>query len=130
MRGALVIAICTAAISGCARPVKPVPAARIPVTPFADDPVSFLVSGPHFTPGEVAIVELCLAPDRTILSANVAESSGDVRFDRMALVWARQIKLRSMPADGSPIQSCGQVRVEIRLSSEPRVLSAPDTSLG
>jgi hypothetical protein len=103
---------------------------QVPVTPFADDPVSFLVSTQRLTPGEVAIVQVCVAPDRTILSADVMESSGDVRFDRMALIWARQIKLRSAPTNGSPVQPCGQVRVEIRVPLEPRVLSGPDTSLG
>jgi outer membrane biosynthesis protein TonB len=81
-------------------------------------------------PGEVSIIRLCVAPDRSIASADVIESSGNARFDEMALVWARQIKLRSLPNDGAPIQPCGQVRVEIRKPSEPRVISGSDISLG
>lgn len=126
----MVIAMCAAAVGGCARPVKPVAALQVPSTPFTDDPVSFVVSTPRFTPGEVTIVQICVAPDRSILSADVMESSGDARFDRMALIWARQIKLRSAPTDGSALLPCGQVRVEIRLPSEPRVLSGSDISLG
>jgi hypothetical protein len=131
MRGAVVIAMCIVVVTGCARAVKPEAAApKVPLTPFADDPVSFVVSVPHFPPGEVAIVRVCVAADRTIASANVMESSGDARFDGMALMWARQIKLRSIPGDGSPVLACGQVRVEIRLPSEPRVISGSDISLG
>jgi hypothetical protein len=129
MRAAILIALALAAGSGCARPVRP-PAAPLPVEPFADDPVSFTVSVHRFSPGEVTIIKVCVAPDRTIASADVIESSGDARFDAMALVWARQIKLRSTPPDGAPVQPCGQVRVEIRRPSEPRVMSGPDTSLG
>src|SRR5580658_2145057 len=129
MRAAILIALGVAAVSGCARPVKP-PPQPLPVEPFADDPVSFIVSGHRFPPGEVTIIKVCVAPDRTITSANVIESSGDARFDGMALQWARQVKLRSTAPDGAPVQPCGQVRVEIRLPSEPRVMSGSDTSLG
>jgi hypothetical protein len=101
-----------------------------PVEPFADDPVSFMVPGRHFPPGEVSIIRLCVAPDRSIASADVVESSGNARFDEMALVWARQVKLRSAPNNGAPVQPCGQVRVELRLPSEPRVTSGSDVSLG
>jgi len=132
MRAAVLVAL--AAVNGCARPViKPVPvplAVPRPVEPFVDDPVSFMVPGRHFPPGEVSIIRLCVAPDRTIASAQVIESSGDARFDEMALVWARQIKLRSATDDGVPVQPCGQVRVELRIPSEPRVVSGSDVSLG
>jgi hypothetical protein len=118
-------------LSACARPVKPDSARRIiPEAPFSDDPISFVIAVPHFPPGEVTIVRVCLAPDRSIASTNVMESSGDARFDGMALIWARQIRLRSLPNDSTPVRPCGEVRVEIRAPSEPRVMAGPDVSLG
>jgi hypothetical protein len=131
MRGAVVIAVSLLALSACARPVKPEVAQRImPEAPFSDDPVSFVIAVPHFQPGEVTIVRVCVGPDRSIASADVMESSGDARFDGMALIWARQVRLRSLPADGTPVRPCGEVRVEIRVPSEPRVIAGPDVSLG
>jgi hypothetical protein len=102
---------------------------RLALPPFDEAPVSFVVAGPRFTPGEVTIVKVCIAPDRTILSANVMASSGDRRFDDLAVNWARQVRVRAAPLDGSPIQACGEVRVEIRAPSEPRVISGTDSSL-
>jgi len=133
MRIAIVIAMCVATVAGCAT-ARPRPVAQLTVThiaqpPFDDEPISFVVAAPRFTPGEVAIVKVCLAADRSILSAAVMESSGDRRFDDLALTWARQVRLRSPPGDGSPVQACGEVRVEIRTPSEPRMISGPDSSL-
>ena len=133
MRIAIVIAMCVATVVGCAT-ARPPPVAHPSVThtaqpPFDDEPISFVVAAPRFTPGEVAIVKVCLAADRSILSAAVMESSGDRRFDDLALTWARQVRLRSPPNDGSPLQACGEVRVEIRTPSEPRMISGPDSSL-
>jgi hypothetical protein len=133
MRVAIVIAVCVATVAGCASG-RPRPAAQptvkvVPQAPFDDAPISFVVAAPRFTPGEVAIVRVCVAADRTILSAAVMASSGDRRFDDLALTWARQVRLRSPPGDGSPVQPCGEVRVEIRTPSEPRVISGPDSSL-
>jgi len=110
-------------------PPRRPPAVRVVVPPFDEAPVSFVVAGPRFTPGEVAIVQVCLAPDRSIVSVNMLESSGDRRFDDLALTWARQVRLRSATPAGSLLQSCGEVRVEIRRPSEPRVIAGPDSSL-
>jgi len=110
--------------------MKAVPDRAVPVDPFTDEPVSIVVPTHRFTPGEVTIVKVCIAADRTISSANVIESSGDARFDDMALGWARMVKLRSAPANGAPMEPCGQVRVEIRTPSEPRIVSGSGTSLG
>lgn len=129
MRTAILIATCIAMLGACAAPRPPQPPKRVALPPFDDAPVSFVVAAPRFTPGEVTIVKVCVAPDRSILSADVMASSGDRRFDEFAVTWARQIKVRSAPADGSPIASCGEVRVEIRRPSEPRVIAGPDSSL-
>lgn len=135
MRTAVLIAVCITALSACFAPMKPqpvlIPPAPIetPQAPFSDDPVSFLVSH-HFVPGEFAIVKVCLGPDRSVISTSLVESSGDLRFDHMALGWAQSVRLRSIPDNKSPIAPCGDVRVEIRAPSEPKVLSGPATSLG
>src|ERR1700680_3607578 len=110
MHTALVIALCLATtVAGCAPRARPGPPARMALPPFDDAPVSFVVAGPRFTPGEVTIVKVCVARDRTILSADVMASSGDRRFDVMAVTWARQVRVRSAPSDGSPVQACGEV---------------------
>ena len=129
MRTAIVIAVCLATVAGCALTARRDPPVRIALPPFDDAPVSFVVAGPRFTPGEVTIVKVCVAPDRTILSADVMASSGDRRFDDMAVNWARQVRVRSTPRDGSPVQACGEVRVEIRTPTEPRVISGSDSAL-
>jgi Gram-negative bacterial TonB protein C-terminal len=129
MRTAIVIAACLATLAGCAPTPRPGPAARIALPPFDDAPVSFVVAAPRFTPGEVTILRVCVAADHTILSVNVMESSGDRRFDDMAVTWARQVRVRSAPSNGLPVDACGDVRVEIRTPSEPRVIAGPDSSL-
>jgi hypothetical protein len=128
MRTAVLIAVCISALSGCLTRVKPISPAPA-VAPFDGDPVSFLVVK-RFTPGEVAIVRVCVAANRTIVSANLVESSGDARFDSMALGWAQSVRLRMAPANGAPMAPCGEVRVEIRAPTEPKVFSGSDTSLG
>jgi TonB family protein len=132
MRVALIVAVIAASLGGCARPVRPVPpSVPVAVMPFSDDPVSFLVSSRRFSPGEVTIVRVCVGPDRSISSTDIMESSGDPRFDTLALDWARRIQLRAAPpAGGAPVLPCGEVRVEIKAPAEPRGLSRPDTSLG
>jgi hypothetical protein len=129
MRTAIVIAVCVVALAGCATTPRPAPVLRLALPPFDEAPVSFVVAGPRFTPGEVAIVKVCIASDRSILSAAVMASSGDRRFDDLAVNWARQVRVRAAPLDGSPTQACGEVRVEIRAPSEPRVISGSDSSL-
>lgn len=124
--------------TGCA-PLRPPRSPAPPAPPpapaplFDAAPVSFVVAGPRFTPGEVTIVRVCIAPDRSVISADIIESSGDKRFDDHALVWARQVRVRAAAGDGSPdgepLASCGEVRVEIRVPTEPRVVSGADAAL-
>jgi Gram-negative bacterial TonB protein C-terminal len=129
MRTAILIAVCVATVAGCAATARPGPPARLGLPPFDDAPVSFVVAGPRFTPGEVTIVKVCIAADRSILSADIMASSGDRRFDALAITWARQVRVRAAPRDGSPVQACGEVRVEIRTPTEPRVISGADSAL-
>ena len=132
MRTAIFIAVCMASLAGCAATTRPARVARpvlLAQPPFDDAPVAFVVAGPRFTPGEVTIVKVCIAADHSILSADIMASSGDRRFDDLALSWARQVRPRAAPSDGSPVQPCGEVRVEIRKPSEPRVISGSDSAL-
>ena len=110
-----------------------------PPDPFDDSSTSFTIQGARFAPGETAIVKVCVTPEGSIASAAVVGSSGDKRFDDYALVWARQVRLRSVPqgapsngASPSPptTQSqCGPVRVEIRPAALPGVLSEHSSAL-
>lgn len=127
--------VCLAALgavvlNSCAAPRRPPPVAVHPAEPpgpFDDTSTSFTVQGARFAPGETAIVKVCVTPEGSIASADVVGSSGDKRFDDYALVWARQVRLRTVP-QGAPSQapaqsSCGPVRVEIRPAATPGVFS-------
>ena len=129
-------------LDGCAAPRRPPPVAVHPAEPpdpFDDTSTSFTIQGARFAPGETAIVKVCVTPEGSIASADVIGSSGDKRFDDYALVWARQVRLRTLPqAVGqaapsqtpSPMQSlCGPVRVEIRPAAMPGVLSEHSSAL-
>ena len=130
----MVAAICIAALSACSwnRPPPAVVAVAAPaeVDPFDHTAVSFVVAGPHFMPGETAIVKVCVSPQGIISSAEVVLPSGDKRFDDFAVNWARQVRLANVTQSGEAKELCGPVRVEIKLSPLPRVLSGADSSLG
>jgi outer membrane biosynthesis protein TonB len=106
----------------------PPPAPPEPLSPFDDSPVIFTIAGQHFSRGERVIVTVCLGPDHSITSADIFESSGDSKFDQLAVMWARRIKLREA-AQGEQVANCGAVRVEVRPAQEPRVFHAPYDSL-
>jgi outer membrane biosynthesis protein TonB len=85
----------------------------------------------HFARGELVIVRVCLRTDHSIASSEVMESSGDRRFDEMAVTWAQRVRLRQSPADdGRPLASCGAVRVELHDTAEPAVIDGHDDLLG
>ncbi len=129
----IAVALIAAGLCACVHPVRQPQAksvAPLPVPPFSDDPVSFLVPSRRLPTGAVTIVRVCVDSDRHISSTDIIESSGDARFDSLALDWARSIRLRSSPpAGGAVIEPCGQVRVELRAPTE-RGLARSDTSLG
>jgi hypothetical protein len=115
--------------------VTPAPAPQAALNPFDETPNAFVVAGPHFTPGETAIVRICVSTEGVISSANLIGSSGDKRFDDLALVWARQVKLASRDQSTATQtdlakETCGAVRVEIRGVGLPRGLAGADSSLG
>jgi TonB family protein len=136
------VALGAVTLDGCAAPRRPPPVAvqrAEPPDPFDDTSTSFTIQGARFAPGETAIVKVCVTPEGSIASADVVGSSGDKRFDDYALVWARQVRLRSVPQGAaspaaSPTQSqsqsqCGPVRVEIRPAAMPGVLSEHSSAL-
>jgi TonB family protein len=80
-------------------------------------PISLFVHG-HFVRGEHVLVRVCLRADHSVASSSILESSGDQRFDELALEWARRVRLRE--ATGArPVASCGPVRVELHDTSSP-----------
>jgi TonB family protein len=103
--------------------------------------VSFFISGLRFGAAQAATVRLCVTPDGQVTHATLLESSGDDRFDQLALIWARRVRLRKgseqldHPAPASatqghaPNELCGPVRVELRLGPK-RGLSGPSESVG
>jgi hypothetical protein len=129
---ALIALVALMALSGCAQPRRPPPRSYVPVpiAPFDDAPNAFTIAGPHFSAGEAALVRVCVASDHTVSSTDLIGSSGDQRFDALALQWARTVRLRYAPPPGAYMQRCGEVRVEIRTPEEPRAVSGVDVSLG
>jgi len=107
-----------------------------PPTPFDDAPVSFFISGLRFGAAEVATVRLCVTPDGQVTGATLQESSGDDRFDELALIWARRVRLRKdtetgtrLPAPAAAHEMCGPVRVELHIGPK-RGLSGPSEAVG
>jgi TonB family protein len=119
--------LCAAALGGCVT-VRHTPPPE-PPSPFDDSSASFTVHGARFAPGETAIVKVCVTPDGSIASADVVGSSGDRRFDEFALVWARQVRLKSQPPGAQPQPLCGPVRVEIRPAGVPGVFAEHSSAL-
>ncbi len=87
-------------------------------------PISLFVHG-HFVRGEHVLVRVCLHADRSVASSSILESSGDQRFDELALDWARRVRVREI-TDGRPVASCGAVRVELHDASPPDFGPASD----
>jgi len=127
-----IFGLAAAGCSGLPRAAPPV-AARAPIpappNPFDDASASFLVNGARFPPGETAIVKVCVTPAGAIASADVVGSSGDKRFDDLAVNWARQVQLRSLPQGAQTYTVCGPVRVEIRAAPLPEGLPGRQSAL-
>ena len=84
---------------------------------------------PRSARGEVAIVEVCVAPDGAITATRIAQSSTDKLFDAAALDFARQARYRPQLENGRPVYACEQVRVEVNPNPGPR-LGGADSALG
>ncbi len=80
--------------------------------------------------GEHVIVRVCVGADHSIVSSDVVQSSGDPRFDQLAVGWARQVRLRAYTADEAPVASCGAVRVQMRHVPDEPVTGARANLLG
>jgi TonB family protein len=132
MRNGIVLILCFGGLGGCAHLSAPVPAAPtlLPVTELEDSSISFVVAGPRFTPGESAMVKVCLSAEGEIVSTQLIASSGERKFDDSALLWAQQAKMSPLILKGKPVATCEQVRVEIRGAPYPHIGSGSDFSLG
>lgn len=73
----------------------------------------------HFSRGEQVVVRVCLHADHSIASSDILVSSGDRRFDELALDWARRVQLRAASTPGRTIAPCGPVRVELHDPGQP-----------
>lgn len=132
MRNGIVLILCFGVLGGCAHLRSPVPASPtlLPVTELEDSSISFVVAGPRFTPGESAMVKVCLSAEGEIISTQLIASSGERKFDDSALLWAQQAKMSPLIFKGKPVATCAQVRVEIRGAPYPHIGSGSDFSLG
>jgi TonB family protein len=132
MRKGIVLILCFGGLGGCVHLVSPVPAppTLLPVTELGDSSISFVVAGPRFTPGESAMVKVCLSAEGEIVSTQLIASSGERKFDDSALLWAQQAKMSPLIFKGKPVATCEQVRVEIRGAPYPHIGSGSDFSLG
>jgi TonB family protein len=84
----------------------------------------------HFSRGEQVVVLVCLRADHSIASSDILVSSGDRRFDEMALDWARRVQLRAAPTSGRAMARCGPVRVELHEPGAPGMGREPGEQLG
>jgi TonB family protein len=85
---------------------------------------------PRAARGEVAIVEVCVAPDGAIAATRITQSSTDKVFDAAALDFARQANYRPQLENGLPVYACEQVRVEVNPNPGPRMGGRADSALG
>ncbi|HEX9138726.1 MAG TPA: TonB family protein [Steroidobacteraceae bacterium] len=132
MRNGIVLMLCFVALGGCAHLASPVPAppTLLPVAELEDSTTSFVIAGPRFTPGESAMVKVCLSAEGEVVSTQLLVSSGERKFDDSALVWAQQAKMSPLTFKGKPVATCEQVRVEIRGVPYPHIGGGSDFSLG
>jgi TonB family protein len=93
-------------------------------------PTAFSIRGPRFTPGEVAVVKVCVHANGAIASTAIVQSSGEKRFDDSAVQWAQHAGYRPMRVGGTPIYSCDEVRVEMHQITSPSAGMGSDSSLG
>jgi TonB family protein len=116
-------------VAGCTLQPQPRPDPNNKV-PMEISPTAFSIRGPHFTPGEAAIVKVCVRADGAIASTAIVQSSGERRFDESAVQWALHAGYRPMRVGGAPIYSCDEVRVEMRQITSPGAGMVSDSSLG
>jgi TonB family protein len=131
-RALAVAAVAALGAAGCAQhPVRP-PAQPPPVViqPLEVTTTYIAARVPRSARGEVAIVEVCVAPDGAIAATRIAQSSTDKIFDAAALEFARQARYRPQLENGRPVYACEQVRVEVNPNPGPRLGPGADSALG
>jgi TonB family protein len=117
---------------GCATPPAsaPVTLPVMDIQPLQVTTTYIAARVPHYSRGEYALVEVCIAPDGAIDSSRVTQSSSDKSFDAQAMVWARQARYRPQLENGRPVYACQEVRVEINRNPGSRPGGSADSALG
>lgn len=128
---AAVAALAGLAAAGCAQqPVRPQAVPPVVIRPLEVTTTYIEARVPRSARGEVAIVEVCVAPDGAIAATRIARSSADKLFDAAALEFARQARYRPRLENGRPVYACEQVRVEVNPNPGPRIGTGADSALG
>lgn len=91
---------------------------------------SFLIRGPRFPIGQAANVRVCVDASGTIVSVELAGSSGESGFDEFAMTWARHADVQNWAPKNARQLSCGNVRVEIGRGTHPGLGTSVDNALG
>jgi TonB family protein len=131
LAAAAVVIVAGLAAAGCAqRPVQSQAAPPVVIQPLEVTTTYLAARVPRSARGEVAIVEVCVAPDGAIAATRIAQSSTDKVFDAAALEFARQARYRPRLENGRPVYACEQVRVEVNPNPGPRIGTGADSALG
>lgn len=127
--------LATLVLAGCiTAPVPPAPPDAVEPPDVVEAPQvttrSFLIRGLRFPIGQSANVRVCVDANGTVVSVELAGSSGEPRFDEFAITWARQADVQNWARKNAREPSCGNVRVEIGRGMRPGVGSGFDSALG
>jgi TonB family protein len=114
-------------LSGCTLLGPPPATTKVPMQ---ISPAVFSIRGPRFTPGEAAVVRVCVGANGVIASTAIVQSSGEKRFDESAVQWALHAGYRPMRVSGAPMYSCDEVRVEMHQIASPGAGMGADSSYG
>jgi TonB family protein len=114
-------------LSGCTHLAPPPATTKVPMQ---ISPAVFSIRGPRFTPGEAAVVRVCVGANGVIASTAIVQSSGEKRFDDSAVQWALHAGYRPMRVSGAPMYSCDEVRVEMHQITSPGAGMGADSSYG
>ena len=128
----LVLVLVQVVLCGCAlrSPAAPLVLPAMDIQPVQVTTTYIAAHAPHFTRGEYAIVEICIASDGAIDTTRVTQTSTDKVFDEAAMAWARQARYRPRLENGRAVYGCEEVRVEINRNPGSRLTGGVDSALG
>ena len=126
-----VLLLTIVALCGCAlrSPAVSVVVPAVEIRPVEVTTTYIAAHTPHYTRGEYAIVEICIAADGAIDTTRVTLSSSDKAFDQAAMAWARQASYRPQLENGRPVYGCEEVRVEINRNPGSHLSGGADSAL-